>query len=229
MQFTHLPLPQPKYNWVRSERDGKRVYVAEGTEFVFPSITTVLGSLENKGLQEWRRRVGEEQANRISRKAATQGTMLHSLCEEYIKNGVKFDPSDEAPYSFPWIEARFERFKPLLDRINNVYLQEKAMASIKLGVSGTPDCIAEFDGVLSVIDFKTSTKPKSRDWIKNYFMQETAYAIMFFETYDLRATQLVTLISCEEGEDQVFIEKPKDHYPDLVNAIGVYNLKTGKL
>jgi len=110
MQFTHLPLPQPKYNWVRSERDGKRVYVAEGTEFVFPSITTVLGSLENKGLQEWRRRVGEEQANRISRKAATQGTMLHSLCEEYIKNNQQKDLSDEAPYSFPWIEARFERF-----------------------------------------------------------------------------------------------------------------------
>lgn len=228
MKFTHLPLPQPKYNWVRSERNGKRVYVAEGTDYVFPSITTVLGSLENKGLQEWRRRVGEENANRISRKAATQGTILHSLCEEYIKNGVKFDPSDEAPYSFPWIEARFERFKPLLDRIDNVYLQEKSMASVKLGVSGTPDCIAEFDGVLSVIDFKTSTKPKKEEYIKNYFMQETAYAIMFFETYDLRATQLVTLISCETGEDQVFIQKPRDHYPDLVNAIGVYNLRAGK-
>lgn len=221
--FTHLPLPDSKHKWVRSERDGKRVYVAEGTDYVFPSITTVLSSIENKGLDEWRKRVGEENAARISRKAATQGTMLHILCEQYIKNETKLDVSDEAPYSFPWIEARFERFKPLLDRINNVYLQELPMASIKLGVSGTPDCIAEFDGVLSIIDFKTSSKPKKKEWIKNYFMQETAYCVMAYEMYDLRASQLVTLVSCEEGEDQLFIEKPKDHYNDLLNAIREYN------
>lgn len=221
--FTHVSPPQPKYNWVRSVRDGKRVYVCEGEDYVLPSITTVLGSLENKGLDEWRRRVGEKEANRISNIAKITGTQLHKMCENYIKNKPVDETDEEVKVFLPCIRPRFNRFKPLLDRINNVYLQEKAMASLKLGVSGTPDCIGEFDGVLSIIDFKTSRKPKTEDYIKNYFIQETAYAIMFYEMYDLRATQLVTLISVENGEDQVFIQKPKDHYPDLINAIGVYN------
>lgn len=219
--FTHVEPPRPKYNWIRETREGKRVYVAEGKEdLFFPSITTVLGSIKDESLDEWKKRVGEKEANRISRIATHTGTQLHRACELYLQNVNPFS-NRKTPF-LPCIPPRFNRFRALLDRIDNVYLLEKSMASLKLGVSGTVDCIAEFDGVLSVIDFKTSKKPKPRDWIKTYFLQETAYAVMAYETYDLRPTQLVTLISVEHDEDQVFIERPKDHYNDLVSVIQEY-------
>lgn len=219
--FVYADQIQPNYNWVRETRNGRRVYVVEGQDIFLPSITTVLGSIKNEGLENWKARVGEKEAARVSRIAATTGTQIHRAAELYLQN---IDPFAKREENFlPFIPSRFNKFRSLLDRINNIYFLEQAMGSIKLGVSGTVDCIAEFDGVLSIIDFKTSKKPKPKEWIKSYFMQETAYAVMAYETFGLKPTQLVTLFSNEEGEDQVFIEKPKDHYDDLVNVIQEYN------
>lgn len=183
-----------------------------------PSITTVLKILTEEHIQAWRNRVGEEEANKISYRASTRGTAVHSIIENYIDN-----KEDYAEGFMPNIVDNFRPMQKLLDtRIGKVYAQEAPLYSDHLGVAGRVDCVAEFDGKLSIIDFKTSRKPKKPEWIENYYVQESAYAIMWEERTGIPITQLVTLIAVDDEEPQVFIEH-RDNWTDkLLETINEY-------
>lgn len=168
----------------------------------YPSVTAVTGLLGQEAIIAWRKRVGEEVANRISSKASKTGTRFHTLCETYLKN--------ETPSPDMFEVTRFNTFKPFLNRIQNIHCLETPLYSDYLQVAGTVDCIAEFDGRLSVIDFKTSSKVKSRDDIHNYFMQCSAYAVAFEELTGIPVPRLVILMSVEDSEPLVFVEKRND-------------------
>ena len=194
--------------------DGKRYYTLEdGTKL--PSVTTVLGAKKKAGILEWRKRVGEEEANRVSRMATSRGTNVHTLCERYLNN-------DKLGEVMPDAKEMFLDLIPLLDRIDYIHYQEQALWSVQLGLAGRVDCIAEFDGVLSVIDFKTSKRVKQRDHILDYFWQETAYALMYEELVGKPINNLVTIMAVEGEPPALFIEKTEDHIDGLVNAIKFY-------
>ena len=189
--------------------DGKRMYLTpEG--FKFPSVTTVISNNKEKmaGIARWRARVGEAKANAKSARATGRGTKYHSIAEDYFNNSL-----DLKKYSkFPLPVLMFHHSRDTLDRINNIYLQEAALYSDQLEVAGRVDCIAEFDGVLSIIDFKTSAEPKRDSYLYDYFVQETAYACCLQELYGLTVKQLVTIVACENGETQVKVVPPKKEY-----------------
>jgi len=184
----------------------------------YPSVTTVLGILSKKGIAEWRRRVGEAEANRISTQAARRGTEVHQMCEDYVNNDLT-----EKTF-LPHVRAMFNSIKRVLDdRLGVVVAQECAMYSDYLGIAGRVDCIAEFDGKLSVIDYKTAGKLKKKEYIGNYFQQASAYCVMFEEMTGIPINQIVIVIGVEnEPNAQVFIEKRDDHIFNMIDTIKLY-------
>lgn len=195
---------------------GRKYETPEGVNL--PSITTVLSILSRDSIAKWRARVGEEEANKISTRASGRGTRVHEIIEKYMNN-----EEDYRDGYTPDIIQSFLDVRDILDnRIGTVYAMEAPLYSNHLGVAGRVDCIAEFDGKLSVIDFKTSMKPKKLDWIKNYFMQESAYAIMWEERTGQPITQLVTIISVDDHEPQVFIEHRDNWVRPLRDTIKQY-------
>ena len=214
--FNHTHVELTEMDAVTTE-SGRKYKTPEGIDL--PSITTVLSILSRDSIAAWRKRVGDAEANKISTRASGRGTRVHEIIEKYIDN----DENYKDGYTPDIIES-FNVMKPVLDGlIGTVYAQEAPLYSNHLGVAGRVDCVAEFDGVLSIIDFKTSMKPKKRDWVKNYFMQETAYAIMWEERTGQPITQLVTLISVD-GEDkpQIFVEHRDNWVNQLKNTIEKY-------
>jgi len=194
---------------VRENFEGKRVYKTESGDR-FPSVTTVLGHKSKPAIKAWRKRVGTETANKISRQASVRGTKIHSLCEDYVNNDdLNFDK-----LSFVEVDM-FNQMKPLIDRIDNIHCVEQFLYSEHLRLAGQADCIAEFDGRLSIIDFKTSAKPKSKSYIKNYFAQCAAYAIMFEERTGIPIDTSVIIIGVQADESQLFVEK-RDNYTDYL-------------
>ncbi len=194
-----------------------RVYVdAEGNKY--PSITTVLSILNKEAILAWRKRVGEEEANKISTRAAVRGTKVHDMIEKYILNE---DPGEPDLISV----SNFKEVKPIIDeRLSKVYATEKRMFSKHLGVAGTVDCVGVWDGKDSIIDWKTSAKFKKKEWISNYFMQASAYAIMWEERTGRPITQLVVCIAGDMGP-QVFIEHRDNWDKELVSVIKRYKEK----
>jgi genome maintenance exonuclease 1 len=165
----------------------------------YPSVTSVTGLHTAKGIAEWRRRVGAEEANRISTKASARGTRIHQYCEDYLRGNVfEADMFD--------LEM-FNSIKFLLDSIDNIHALETPLYSDHLQVAGTVDCIAEFQGKLSVIDFKTSSRPKDRDDIYNYFMQCAAYSVAFEERTGIPIGRLVIIMAVDNDDPRWFIEK----------------------
>ena len=219
--FTHQPTQLNEMETVTTEK-GRKYKTPEGIDL--PSITTVLSILSRDSIAAWRKRVGEEEANRISHRASTRGTKVHEIIEKYIDN----DEDYKEGYT-PDVLESFLIMKPILDGfIGTVYAQEAPLYSTHLGVAGRVDCVAEFDGQLSIIDFKTSRKKKKKDWINNYFMQEAAYAVMWEERTGQPITQLVTLISVD-GEDkpQIFVEHRDNWINSLKDTIEKYNEEQG--
>ena len=219
MPFIHEPI-ELGYDNLRTERiDGKRMYVTPAGH-KFPSVTTVLSVNSKKAIMEWRKRVGEEEANRVSSFAASRGTRVHTMVERYLDNR-----DDYLEKSNPLTKANFSRIQKVLDeRLSKVILQEAPLFSEHLGLAGRVDCVGEFDGKISIIDFKTSAKPKKKDWVHNYFMQETAYAIAFEEQTNIPVGQLVTIIVNDvDDEAQVFIEKRDRWVQPLFDTIERYN------
>jgi hypothetical protein len=179
---------------------------------ILPSITTVLSVKNKSGLDAWRKRVGEEEANRIMNQAALRGTAVHQLAEDYVNN-----EKDWKKGAMPANLFTFNTIKPLLDKhLNNVWIQEAPLYSEKLSVAGRVDCIAEWDGVLSIIDYKTSKRFKKREYVESYFIQEAAYAAMFLERTGVPIKQIVTVIAVDDNEPQVYIEKAIDHLPKFI-------------
>ena len=206
--------------------EGKRVYLTP-TGHKFPSVTTVIGNNAAKkaGIAKWRARVGEKAANAKTTRATGRGTKYHSIAEDYFNNNL-----DLKKYkSHPLPVLMFHHSRPTLDRINNIYLQEAALYSKHLEIAGRVDCIAEFDGVLSIIDFKTAAEPKREKYLYDYFVQETAYACMLQENYGLSVKQLVTIVACENGETQVKVLPPKkEFFMKLMSYISEYQEQYGQ-
>ena len=196
MDFKHLNIHSFR-DLVATTTAKGRTYSVEGMNY--PSVTTVIGHSKKKSIMEWRRRVGEEEANKISKRASTRGNKTHKLAELYLSNQDISKYKDD-----PMSMGLFYLIKPHLDSINNIHALEAPLYSRMLKIAGRVDCIAEYKGELAIIDFKTSTKLKKEEWIQDYFAQECAYAIMFQELTGLKVKKLVTIIACETGEAQVF-------------------------
>ena len=215
--FDHVGLNTELPNISTQNIEGKRFYVTpEGNKY--PSITTVLSGRNKEGILKWRQSVGNDVANQIMRQAASRGTAVHQLVEDYLNN-IELSKQDVLPV------ALFTILKPELDKINNIVLQEGGLYSDKWGVAGRVDCIAEYEGKLSVIDFKTSSKEKKEEWVENYFIQGAAYCEMYEERFKGKIDQVVILIVTEDGATQTFIKDKKDYLPLLEPAIKEFNEK----
>ena len=189
---------------------GRRYKVPNGE--LYESVTTALGNQpeKKKSLMEWRRRVGDAEANRISRKAAGRGTAVHSIIEDYLNN-VEQPAKDRMPDAV----VMFKSLKPILDKsISKVYMQEAPLWSNKYRLAGRVDCIADIKGKLSVVDFKTSMKIKKREWVKDYFLQTAAYSHMIQEMYGDTVDQTVIFIAVEDRDPQIFVGDPHTDIQD---------------
>ena len=213
----------------RANIDGKRIYQTPTGEG-YPSVTTVLSILGKEDLAAWRRRVGEEEANRISTQAARRGTAVHKLCEDYLNNNPDYKNKH-----MPANIDMFSKMRPILDeRINNIWYQECFLYSNELQTAGQVDCIAEWDGELAVVDFKTSRKLKKEEWILNYFMQVSFYAKAFEEMTGTPVKKGVVFIGVDNEDPQVFEFNTEDYldhfravretYKELYEKDKVHNL-----
>lgn len=191
--------------------DGKRHYVLpDGTKF--RSVTTILGEKKDKTfLNEWKKRVGEEEAKKIVTQASRRGTAVHSIAEKYVLNNP-----DYAKGAMPSGLDSFNSLKRYLDKhVDNIYGIELPLHSFELKTAGRCDLIAEFDGIPSIIDFKTSRKLKREDWIQDYFYQTTCYSLMFEEMYEIQIPQIVVMIAVDDDLPQLFV-KDRMHFTNKV-------------
>ena len=192
--------------------DGKRHYVTpDGNKYI--SITTLLSNLSKAGIQKWRARVGEVEANRISTKASRQGTRVHSICESYIKNEDGFLDG-----RMPNEVEMFQSINPLLDKIDNVHVTEGALYSDELKIAGRTDLIAEFDDELAVIDYKTSRKIKTWDMCHAYFMQGAFYAHAYEERTGIPINN-ITIIMAVENEKPLLFRETKDRWMEPLKSV----------
>jgi genome maintenance exonuclease 1 len=211
MTFNHINIDLPKLE--REEIDGVRYYKVPGEDNLsrLVSITSVT-SFHNKHIfEKWRKNVGEKEANKITRQATSRGTDMHTLTENYLHNAYQL------PQVQPLSYYLFQISKEKLNNIDNIHALESSLYSKQLGIAGTVDCIAEYNGELAVIDFKTSKKPKPRDWIEHYFVQCAAYACMFYEITNIPVKKFVILMACEDGDCVVYEEYDKIKYIKLLN------------
>jgi len=209
VNFKHVNCDLPKLS--RETIDGVRYYsVPDKDELIkLVSITSVTSHHNKDIFVNWRKRVGEEEANRITRKATKRGTDMHTLTEYYLKN-------EDLPEVPPISEMLFKIAKSKINLINNVYSLEGSLYSKELGIAGTVDCIAEYNGELAIIDFKTSKKPKPREWVEHYFVQCMAYGCMLYELTGIMIKKLVIIMACENGECIVYEEYDKAKYIRLL-------------
>ena len=210
-QFNHVDdlddLQIPERQTVKGVR---RYVTPEGN--VYPSITTILGNQPKPGLVEWRKRVGDIEANKIMREASTLGTAVHDLCEQYLYNYKLKTSNNEAT-------SIFNRLRFLLGNIDNIIGLEIPLYSDQLKVAGTADCIAEYNGKLSVIDFKTSKKPKKEEWIEDYYIQAFFYAIAFFERTGVIPEQVVILIAVRDVFEVQVFKKSMDELDTYIDKL----------
>jgi CRISPR/Cas system-associated exonuclease Cas4 (RecB family) len=204
--FTHVEhgIVLPKLTRETTE-SGRKYFTPEGN--AYPSITTVLSILSKQAIMEWRKRVGEEEANKISRQAATRGTAVHSLAEDYLNNNEDWNKG-----AMPANLASFNDIRPILDEhVDNVWMQEQFLYSDKLKCAGQVDCIAEYDNKLSIIDFKTSRRVKKKEDITSYFIQMAFYAAAFYERTGIPIRQGVIIMAVDGNEPLVFKENTYDY------------------
>ncbi len=211
--FTHKPVELPELSTKNVNR--KRFYLTpEGK--LYPSITTVLQRRKMQGLMEWRKRVGEDVANYVARTAAHRGTKVHHMCEDFLNNN--FDDEVHKKNFLPYV--LFGQMKPvLMQKVNNILAQECGLYTDKYKVAGRVDCIAEYNGVKSIIDFKTSRKERNDEWNESYYIQASAYAEMFEERTGIEINQIVILVVTEDGVVQEFVKNKGEYLPMLVEAI----------
>ena len=193
--FIHHDLPKLERI---TNKDGRRIYKTP-TGQAYPSVTSITGLVAKEGIMQWRARVGEEEANRVSARATVRGNRIHGLCEQYLLGtNPQVDMFDA---------DMFNHMRYWLDDIENIHCLETPLFSHHLQIAGTVDCIAEFQGKLSVIDFKTSSSPKDRDDIHAYFMQCAAYSVAFEERTGIPIGRLVIIMGVDNDYPRLFIEK----------------------
>jgi len=210
-QFNFIDLDKSKLPvTVGKKIDGFRFYEIDGK--AYPSVTTVLGIQKKQDLQQWRDKIGEKVADWEMGRAARRGKATHTLVEQYIKGET---PSERGVLPL----GLFRLLKPYVDQIDNVHLLETIMYSPKLTIAGQVDCVAEYNGKLSVIDFKTANSERKESWIENYFMQCSAYAQMYEELFNKEIEQVVVLLAAEDGSVAAHIKEKKDYMPKLIESI----------
>jgi genome maintenance exonuclease 1 len=221
MNFKHEAIDLGYTDMIAHTTEEGRVYEHPVQRKNYPSITTVLSILSEASIAKWRARVGEEEANRVSTRASRRGTAVHEALENFVDNEEW--SSIKKKYTPDVISSVMGVKDILSERIGKVYGQELPLYSDHLRVAGRVDCVAEFDGVLSIIDFKTSRKTKRKSWCESYFCQEAAYAIMWEERTGMPITQLVTIITVDDNKPQVFIEHRDNWTVKLKDTIREYN------
>ena len=210
-KFNFIDLDKSKLPVTKGKKvDGFRFYDIDGK--AYPSVTSVLGIKKKAELQGWREKIGENVANWEMGRAARRGKATHLLVEEYLKGKT---PSERGVLPL----GLFKLLRPYIDQIDNIQLLETIMYSPKLTIAGQVDCVAEYNGKLSVIDFKTANKERQESWIDNYFLQTTAYAQMYEETYGKNIDQIVILLASEDGSVQNFVKEKKDYMTPLMKSI----------
>ena len=211
--FIHNEVSVPELSTKNLNR--KRFYQTPDGK-LYPSITTVLQKRKMAGLMEWRKSVGDDVANYIARTAAHRGTKVHHMCEDFLNNN--FDEETHKKNFLPYV--LFGQMKPvLMQKVNNILAQECGLYTDKYRVAGRVDCIAEYNGVKSIIDFKTSRKERNDDWNESYYIQASAYAEMFEERTGIEINQIVILVVTEDGVVQEFVKDKGKYIPMLVEAI----------
>lgn len=213
--FTHKPFP--KIEIPRKEIDGKRYYVTPGGDH-YRSVTTVLSALSKEGIDKWRDKIGHEEANRISNKASTRGTKLHNMMEDYVGNVEDF-----ALNKMPSTTSLFLDLQPYVDNnVEEVYGIEYPLYSDRLKAAGTSDLICMYNGKPTILDYKTANKPKQEKWIKNYFIQSTAYSMMVKERYDFDIEQIVIMIAVDNDNPQIFVKDPNEFIKETIHIFDTY-------
>lgn len=212
--FTHRPVSLPELS--TEERDNKRYYITP-TDARYPSVTTLLGLASKEGMDAWRKSIGEEEAHRISKYACDLGTLLHEHVEKYLDNHI--NPLENCTSHSKYM---FNGLKENLDKIDNIIVQEKALYSDILRIAGRTDCIAEYDGELSIIDFKTARKEKKEEWIQSYFVQGTAYSLMLEELTGICVSNIVIPMITYESQPMIFKSKRKKHFKELDRILKEY-------
>ncbi len=207
MTFNHIEIDYPSLT--REMIDGVRYYdTPDGKKLV--SITSVISHYNREVFRSWRAKVGNEEANKVTKQATSRGTDMHTLAECYLMNR-------NLPPVQPLSEYLFKQAKSDLDKIENIHAIEQSLFSTELGIAGSVDCIAEYDGELAVIDFKTAKKPKPRKWIDSHFVQCAAYACMLYEMTGIMVKKFVIIMSCENGEVEIYEEYDKRKYINLLS------------
>ena len=214
--FTHIQTPNLVPKLKSQSQNGFRYYSVDGKSY--PSVTSVLSILSKDGIRAWRDSIGHDVADFETRRAATRGIHFHKICENYLYN-KNISEYKKKILSY----GLFNLAKSEIDRIDNIYGMEKTLYSHSLKLAGRTDCIAEFDNVLSIIDFKSANREKSPEILENHILQETAYAIMWNELTDIPIQQIVTIVACENGELQTVIEKPEFYRQKLESVIEQFN------
>ena len=218
-KFIHLATrPELSFGIQHQTRNGKRFYETPAGE-LYPSITSILGEFSKKSIQEWRKRVGAEEANKVSGKASRRGTRLHGVCERYILNEENFLKEE-----LPHITELFKTIEPFLERIDNIHGVELGLYSNHFSIAGRTDLIAEFDGKLSVIDYKTSNRTKKKEWCESYFAQCAFYAVAYEELTKIPVPQVVVIIAVDNDSPQLFVENRDDWTDKIWEAKKLYEL-----
>ena len=209
MMFNHIDITLPKLE--RTTIDGIRYYsIPDNGELLkMVSITSVTSHFNREIFVKWRKKVGDVEADKITKQATSRGTDMHTLVENYLYN-------KSLPEVQPLSNILFKIAKKELNKIDNIHCLEGALYSKYLGVAGTTDCIGEHEGELSVVDFKTSKKPKPREWIENYFVQAMFYGMAYYELTGTPIKKLVIIMACEDGECVVYEERNLKKYMKLV-------------
>jgi len=211
MKFNFIDIDKSVLPTAKGKRQGKyRFYDINGTNY--PSVTSILGVRKKVELQQWRDKIGENVANWEMGRAARRGTATHNLIENYIK-GEPLEEKSVLPLGL------FKLMKPYIDQINNIHCLETVLYTSKYRLAGQVDCIAEYNGKLSVIDFKTANKERKEEWIDNYFLQCTAYGLMYEELFKKEIDQIVVIIGGEDGSIATYIKEKKDYIKKLETVI----------
>lgn len=218
MDRVNFELKTHLYNFPKLERiDGEpRLYVTpEGAKL--PSVTSVTGFTTKEGIQQWRAKVGEEAANRISKKASGRGTVVHNLTEKYILNHEEFEQARSK--AMPDAVDLFHKIRRVLNTsVTSIHALETQIWSDYLKVAGTVDCIGMYKGELAVIDFKTAAKTKEERWIEHYFMQTSAYACAWYELTKEPINTLVVIVANDVDPEAQIFEKTTYPYLNKFNS-----------
>lgn len=219
--FVHLDNINPVELKTQEGPKGRFYITPEGAKY--PSITTILGAGDKPWIQDWRNALGADKADKEMKRAADRGTAVHAMIENFLNN----DPNPTAGHQIEHIND-FRQLRLQLKKVNNIWTQETPLWSDMLKAAGRVDCVGEYEGKLSIIDFKTSTNDKSSDKIQDYYLQTTAYALMFEERYGVQIDNIVILMSSEKGAVPLVFKQPVEPYiRPLLERVKAYHDKYG--